>query len=309
MTYRQFICSFNCKLKRKVIFLTGGSPEVQRDALSLVVKRIRREQEAKKVCYYLSDVKSEPFQVLNPSCGLIVFTWDSSKLSKAEVDNLWEKEIPHQLLEGFSFLPGQVVILNVAADSMFFELFKKVYPKKRYAGCFVDCSVVSSDIESFIKGRLNFVLGISLDSSALSLLCAFPYESLFNVFSIMEALQQKEFTGVDLKRLGLPALVLEERLAQGLILRGSSYISSVSLKGVNVRRFLLILCSLLCSILRLKTKERKYSDKAILSFYSKYREEIDNLNIEDLYRHLYLTLQAFRWAGHSGGLYVFLNYW
>lgn len=302
------------RARHKVYALVGQELRIQNDVLKILLRRIKRtDGESLNVWYYLDEITDAPLNILHESgFGVRILVWKPEVLDMKKKDDL---EVAKQLLSGFEDLSGRSIILD--EDGEIGDIFKNIY-RKGSKGLIIDCSTKPEITEDFIRRRLYSVLGIEPSDEVYVDLTRedMTIATLFNIFSILEALNKKKIDLDALRRFDLLRGEPEAFLVDELFKKGRREVFRYDFREVIPERFFKRLYQAL--ILKLRVKSMSYmqsSDAAKklgmkrVFYYNQYKKEVEKIDFQDLYRRLYLVFSLLRWREHLGSVYLLLLYW
>jgi len=301
------------KARHKVYALVGRELRIQNDVLKILLKRIKRtDGESSNIWYYLDEIADAPLNILHKSgFGVRILVWKPKVLDMNKKDDL---EVSKQVLSGFEGLSGRSIILDEAGEIE--DIFKNIYGKGS-KGVVIDCSKKPEITKDFIKRRLVSVLGISPSDEVYVDLTRedMTIDTLFNIFSILEALNKKELDLDALRRFDLLRGEPEGFLVDELFKKGRQEVLRYDFREVIPERFFKQLYRAL--ILKLRVKSMGYMQSTVASSklgmnlfrYYQCKEEVKKLDFQDLYRRLYLVFSLLRWRKSLGSVYLLLLYW
>ncbi|MBA7649030.1 hypothetical protein ES703_56823 [subsurface metagenome] len=302
------------KARHKVYALVGQELRIQNDVLKILLRRIKRtDGESLNVWYYLDEIADAPLNILHKSgFGVRILVWKPKVLDMKKKDDL---EVAKQLLSGFEGLSGRSIILDEAGEIG--DIFKNVYGKGS-KGLVIDCSKKPTITEDFIRRRLYSVLGIEPSDEVYVDLTRedMTIDTLFNIFSILEALNKKKIDLDALRRFDLLRGEPESFLVDKLFKKGRQEVLRYDFREVIPERFFKRLYQAL--ILKLRVKSMSYmqsSDAASklgmkrVFYYNQCKKEVEKIDFQDLYRRLYLVFSLLRWRNNLGSVYLLLLYW
>jgi len=312
MTYLQFLQGYKYKKYYRLYNLIGGDARLRGDALKVLFRKIERGEKrtCSKIWYHLDEIAESPLLILHDSAfDIRVLVW---------VPGLLEKEMTQKLLNELPKLSGYSVIVDESMET--FPIFHSMYHKSS-KGVMVVCSKRPSKdpkvMESFVSLRLNLVLGISVPKTVQIDLTRddMTISNLFNIFSILEALNKKEICLDDLRQFDLLRGDPETFLVDELFKKGRQEVLRYDFREVIPEKFFRRLYGALILKLRVKSMSNMQSTVASgklgmgLFHYMQCREEVKKLDFQDLYRRLYLVFSLLRWRKNLGSVYLLLLHW
>ncbi|MCK4497081.1 MAG: hypothetical protein KAU24_02740, partial [Candidatus Aenigmarchaeota archaeon] len=278
-----------------------------------LLKRIKRtDGESSNVWYYLDEIADAPLNILHESgFGVRILVWKPKILDMDKKDDM---RVAKQLLSGFEGLSGRSIVLDEAGEIE--DVFKNMYGKGS-KGLIIDCSKKPAITEDFIRRRLCSVLGIDPSDEVYVDLTRedMTIDTLFNIFSILEALHKKKIDLDDLRRFDLLRGKPEMFLVDELFKKGRQEVLRYDFREVIPERFFGQLYRAL--ILKLRVKSMSYMQSTVASsklglslfYYYQCKEEVRKMDFQDLYRRLYLVFSLLRWRDNLGSVYLLLLYW
>jgi len=172
-------------------------------------------------------------------------------------------------------------------------------------------------MEMFVSLRLNLVMGIKVPKTVQVDLTKndMTIDNLFNIFSILEALNRREIGLDDLRQFDLLRGDPESFLIGELFTKGKQEMLQYNFRGVLPEKFFGQLYRAL--ILRLKVKSASSMQPTAaagklgltLFRYIQYKDEVKKMDFQDLCRRLYLVFSLLRWRKQLGSVYLLLLYW
>ena len=302
------------KARHQVYALVGQERRIQNDVLKILLRRIKRtDGESLNVWYYLDEIADAPLNILHKSgFGVRILVWKPKVLDMKEKDDL---EVAKQLLSGFEGLSGRSIVLD--EDGEIGDVFKNIYGKGS-KGTLIDCSTKPEITEDFVGRRLRSVLHMTPSDEVYVDLTRedMTTDTIFNIFSILEALNKKELDLDALRRFDLLRGEPEAFLVDELFKKGRREVLRYDFREVIPERFFKRLYQAL--ILKLRVKSMSYmqsSDAAKklgmkrVFYYNRCKKEVEKIDFQDLYRRLYLVFSLLRWREHLGSVYLLLLYW
>jgi len=301
------------KARHKVYALVGRELRIQNDVLKILLKRIKRtDGESSNIWYYLDEIADAPLNILHKSgFGVRILVWKPEVLDMNKKDDL---EVTKQLLSSFEDLSGRSIILDEAEELR--DIFRNIYGKGS-KGLIIDCSKKPIITEDFIRRRLYSVLGIEPSDEVYVDLTRedMTIDSLFNIFSILEALNKKKIDLDDLRRFDLLRGEPEAFLVDELFKKGRQEVLRYDFREVIPEKFFGRLYRAL--ILKLRVKSMSYMQSTVASgklglslfYYVQCKEEVKKMDFQDLYRRLYLVFSLLRWRNNLGSVYLLLLFW
>ena len=315
MTYLQLLRSYGAPANHKVYVLVGGEARLREDALRVLHRRIKNTlgREVLRAWYHLDEIKAAPLEILHESIfDIRTIMWQP---------DLVAEDVAKTLLKELSVLSGYSIIVDASSEVL--PYFTAVY-KKFGKGAMVDCSkkpsvelIQGQKFGGFVTARLK-VAGVKLPEipTLLDLTSKdMTVDTLFNIFSVLEALGEREVRGAFLRQLGLLRRSPETFLVEKLFSQGKQEVLRYSFREVDSKKFFKRLYWGL--ILRLRVKSTKFMKATIASsklnislhHYCEYQKELKKIDYRDLYRRLYLVFSLLRWSSRPESVYLALLYW
>jgi len=301
------------KARHKVYALVGRQFRIQNDVLKILLRRIKRtDGESPNVWYHLDEIVGSPLLILHESgFGVRILVW------KPNVLNLEKREdvkIVKKLLSGLQELSGRSIILDEAEEIK--DVFEDIYGKGS-KGLVIDCSTEPTITVDFVRRRLSSAMGIIPSEEIYVDLTRedMTIGNLFNIFSVIEALNKKEISLDDLRRFDLLRGEPEMFLIDELFKKGKQEVLRYDFREIVPERFFRRLYQTL--ILKLRIKSMGYMQSTVASgklgmnlfYYKQCREEVKKMDFQDLYRRLYLVFSLLRWRDNLGSVYLLLLSW
>lgn len=311
MTYLRFLQCYKYERYHRLYGLVGGDARLREDALKVLFRKIeRREGKCSKIWYHLDEIAESPLLILHESAfDIRVLVW---------TPGLLEKKTIQKLLDELPKLSGYSVIVDESTEVL--PIFRSMYHKSS-KGMLIDCSKRPSRdpaiMEMFVSLRLNLVLGIKVPKTVQVDLTKddMTINNLFNIFSILEALNRKEIGLDDLRQFDLLRGEPERFLIDELFEKGKQEVLRYDFREVIPGKFLGQLYRALILKLRVKSMGYMQSTAAAgklgvsLFHYIQCRKEVEKLDFQDLYRRLFLVFSLMRWRDNLGSVYLLLLSW
>jgi hypothetical protein len=309
MTYLKFLQVYGYERYYRLYGLLGGDARLREDALKLVLKKIeRKEGKCTKIWYHLDEIADNPLLILHESAfDIRMLVWKKELLK--------EKTIK-KLLNGLPELSGYSVIIDESTEVL--PIFRDMYYKSS-KGALVDCSKrpSSEKLQDFVRLRLNHVLGMKVPELVQIDLTKddMTISNLFNIFSILEALNKEEVGLDDLRQFDLLRAEPEMFLVDLLFKKGKQEVLRYDFREIVPGRFFSRLYWSLIQRLQVKSTSSMQPTVAAgkldmpLFQYSRSRKEVMKFEFRELYRRLYLVFSLMRWREHLGSVYLLLLYW
>lgn len=311
MTYLRFLQGYGYGTYYQLYGLVGGDARLREDALKVLFRKIeRKEGRCSKIWYHLDEIAESPLLILHESAfDVRVLVW---------APGLLEKKMIQKLLNELPKLSGYSIIVDESMEVL--PIFRSMYHKSK-TGMLVDCSKRPSKdpdiMEMFVSLRLNLVLGIKAPKPIQVDLTKndVTIDNLFNIFSILEALNRREIGLDDLRRFDLLRGEPEAFLIDELFKKGKQEVLRYDFREIVPEKFFGQLYRALILKLRIKSMSHMQSTTAAgklgvkLFYYTQCRKEVERLDFQDLYRRLYLVFSLLRWRNYLGSVYLLLLYW
>ena len=311
MTYLRFLQCYKYERYHRLYGLIGGDARLREDALKVLFRKIeRKEGKCSKIWYHLDEIVESPLLILHESAfDIRVLVW---------APGLLEKKMTQKLLNELPKLSGYSVIVDESMEVL--PVFRSMYHKSS-TGMLIDCSKRPSRdpriMEMFVSLRLNLVLGIKVPKTVQIDLTKddMTINNLFNIFSILEALNRREIGLDDLRQFDLLRGNPEAFLVDELFKKGKQEVLRYDFREVIPEKFFRQLYRTLIQKLRVKSMGYMQSTVASgklgvsLFYYIQCKEEVKKLDFQDLYRRLYLVFSLLRWRDKLGSVYLLLLYW
>ena len=316
MTYRQFlsIIDFKTKGKRKVLAIYGGFCIVRLDVLKVFLKRIRETEKKLLVRWVdLSEIADNPSRLFQESLHtVLVINWEVGLLNK---------EKTKKLLKGLGKLKCRTVILDSSDEIS--SVFQSIYPKDS-GGFWVDCGKEPPKggnvranrypMADFIRIRMG-ISGLLVDEEARHRLSDMTWDSLTNVFAVLEAIGETKIDLSLLQEMDLLRLNIERGMMRVLFHKGKAALVKLKLPSYNEKRFLRLVIEELILLLRAKTVVGfSLTKKASLLGMQMYpcKELLalaDKFELKKLFERLYTALLLWRWREFRGISLFLLCMW